>query len=97
MSITPFISDILDTVKSIDSMFNNFIDNPPKKIVLYFHGGLVNLKNGLASAIDFTDEVLNKTNTYPISFIWETGLIETLTQDLSTIHKSKLFRKLLIN
>jgi len=62
---------------------------------LYFHGGLVNEENAMASAILITQELKDNTDVYPISFIWETGLLETIQQNLGNITSTDLFKKLL--
>ena len=94
-SKTPSLQVYDTTPGDMDKIFSELAKNPPEQIVLNFHGGLVSVKKGMASATDFTHEVLAKTKAYPISLVWETGLLETLTQDLSVIRSSKLFKKLL--
>ena len=48
-------------------------------IVFYAHGGLVSEKNALTGALNQLDFWLNN-DIYPIFFIWETGMAETIKQ-----------------
>ena len=48
-------------------------------IVFYAHGGLVSEKNALIGALKQLDFWLNN-DIYPIFFIWETGMAETIKQ-----------------
>ena len=48
-------------------------------IVFYAHGGLVSEKNALTGAMNQLDFWLNN-GIYPIFFIWETGMAETIKQ-----------------
>jgi len=54
----------------------------PVRIVLWAHGGLVGEKDGLLGAAHATSWWL-RNNVYPISFVWETGLFETIGQMIS--------------
>lgn len=69
--------------------------NNHKKILLYFHGGLVNAENGMQTAARIYN-LTKDSETYPIAFVWETGLKDTLVQNLDTIYKSEFFKKLLV-
>jgi hypothetical protein len=48
-------------------------------IVFYAHGGLVAESKGLAIAVKHL-EFWKRNGIYPISFVWETGLFETIAQ-----------------
>ena len=74
----------------IDAMFQAFEERGAKKIAVYFHGGLVSEKNGLASARQMAPR-LATADYAPVCFVWETGLIETVTTNLSKISGTKLY------
>ncbi|MDQ6482415.1 alpha/beta hydrolase [Dyadobacter sp. LHD-138] len=83
--------------EDVDVLFEHLHSQDERKdIVLYFHGGLVPQKAGMKTARYFTPQILTKTALHPISFIWETGIWETLTQNISIASSTKLFKKLLI-
>lgn len=59
-------------------------------VVVHFHGGLVNYHNGMATARSLHTEYL-EAEAYPLFFIWESGLIETITRNLDEIRQEELF------
>src|SRR5271165_2804358 len=52
------------------------------ELMFYAHGGLVDEVSGLGGALDHLD-FWRKNGIYPIFFVWETGLTETI-QDIVT-------------
>ncbi|MBC7944581.1 MAG: caspase family protein [Burkholderiales bacterium] len=56
--------------------------NEPLRIVFFAHGGLVKESTGLEIAYKQLDW-WRKNNIYPIYFVWETGLFETIGQLLT--------------
>ena len=63
-------------------------------IVLHFHGGLVSEHSGIVGAARLID-FYKTTGAHPICFIWETGLVETVSRNLLDIHQTKLFKRLI--
>jgi len=72
----------------VDSLFDSHLqaaleqatqDNRPFRLVLFCHGGLVSESAGLQIALKHRQWWLDN-QVYPIYFIWETGLFETLGQ-----------------
>ena len=80
--------------EDIDRMFVAFEQQQVRKISLYFHGGLVNEAGGVATAKNVSPYITN-AGAAPVCFVWETGLIETLSSNISKISETKLFNKLL--
>ena len=80
--------------EDIDRMFAAFEQQQVRKIGLYFHGGLVSEARGLASAKNVSPYITN-AGAAPVCFVWETGLIETLSSNISKISETKLFNKLI--
>jgi hypothetical protein len=80
-----------------------------KPLALFFHGGLVDKERGLHGAgqllgpysaserpipeLGLTTETWG--NAYPYFFVWESGLLETLEQNLPGIASDAIFRRLL--
>lgn len=60
-------------------------------VVIHFHGGLVNYDRGIEIAERLLP-IYRSKNTYPLFFVWESGLIETLTNNFEEIASEKLFR-----
>jgi len=62
-------------------------------IVIHFHGGLVPLESGMR----IVDRLLPRyqvAGADPLFFVWESGLIETLTNNFTEIAREQLFRLL---
>jgi len=81
--------------QDVDAIFADLTARNHKKILLYFHGGLVGEEDAMASAILITSKLIAETDVHPIAFIWETSLMETIGQNLGTITNSDFFKKLL--
>src|SRR5579864_2308603 len=65
------------------------------KLVIHFHGGLVNMDSGLSSA-EYLMEHYKDLNAYQIFFIWESGLLDVLSNSLNEISKERIFQQLLM-
>ena len=82
------------TVAHIDELFERYHRENVQKITIYFHGGLVNEKNGIETAIAM-EKVLSEVGQTPVCFVWETGLMETVSSNFSKLSETKLFEKLI--
>ncbi len=58
--------------------------NEPFRIMIWAHGGLISEKNGLAIAAKHL-QFWKANGIYPIYFVWETGLLQTLGQLLRSL------------
>jgi pimeloyl-ACP methyl ester carboxylesterase len=77
----------------IDGLFQYLSNSGTQKLVLFFHGGLVKEEKGLAIAQKM--HRILKDHAHPVTFVWETGVMETLTSHLDKISQTKLFQKIL--
>ncbi len=66
---------------------------PAHGLVIHFHGGLVGQKSGRGIA-DFLAPKYAAAGAYPLFFVWESGPIETLKNNLGDILKDPAFREL---
>jgi hypothetical protein len=64
----------------------------PGGIVLHFHGGLVDHAAGVAIARRLAPVYRDAAGAYPVFFVWESGLLETLQNNLAEIAREKFFR-----
>jgi len=80
--------------EDIDAIFAYLGQNSVKKLTVHFHGGLVSESGGLATAKAMTT-VYAAAGAHPVTFIWETGFLETVKDNLNTINQTELFKKLL--
>lgn len=77
----------------IDNMFQKFETEKIRRITLYFHGGLVNERAGMETAVKM-EKHLSGINQRPICIVWETGLMETVSSNIGKISENKIFGKL---
>ncbi len=82
------------TPSDVDTIFAHIKAQGKNKLAIHFHGGLVKEQAGLQVAKKMRP-LFEDAGSHPITFVWETGLLETVTRNLQTIQKTKLFGKLL--
>jgi hypothetical protein len=90
---------MFDSTNSDDlkHLFTRFASDPNRaRLVVHFHGGLVNEKTGMAIA-EHLLPVYHSAGSYPVFFVWESGLLEVLSHNLSEISSEKIFQLLLKN
>lgn len=63
------------------------------ELVIHFHGGLVNSDAGYGIAKRLWPTYASPTR-YGLFFVWEAGLVESISNNLDDILKDKLFRQL---
>ncbi len=79
----------------LTALFQNFAADAHKDhLVVHFHGGLNSKKVGLEAA-KFLGENCYSSRAYPVFFIWESGLLEILRNNLGEIFDEKVFKRLL--
>ena len=84
----------ISTKTQIDRIFTQLAEHhdqwapAPRRIVLYAHGGLNSESTGLEIASHQLQWWLSN-HVYPITFAWETGVVETLQDQLSDLISGK--------
>lgn len=86
--------DLQTTPQDIDRLFEHLIENNQSKLAVHFHGGLISEGAGKDIAEKMVP-VYRDAGAHPVTFIWETGLVETLLRNINTIQRTELFKKLL--
>ena len=81
------------TVADIDAIFTYLQQSNAPKLAVHIHGGLVKEARGEAVAKSM-QSVYEAGGAHSLTFIWETGLIEVITRNLTRIDNTKLFQKL---
>lgn len=80
----------------VDNLFKYLEENDIERLLVYFHGGLVSEASGMGSAevmrTSFADA---PSKTHAVTFVWETGLWETIVENLSSKSNDNQFRKVL--
>lgn len=90
--------DIPSTSKSdLDHIFDILPTAPGhEKLVVHFHGGLVDKQSGLNNAMSLLDRYQN-LNAYQLFFIWESSIFDVFQNKLNEISKELLFQQLLLH
>jgi hypothetical protein len=76
--------------------FDAFATGNTKKLVVHFHGGLVNEKNAMDMAARLLPEYQQTNVAYPLFFVWESGLLEAIRNNVGEIATEEFFQKLLL-
>ncbi|MFD0554293.1 hypothetical protein ACFQ0X_37895 [Streptomyces rectiviolaceus] len=80
------------TTADIDELVAGLKDRP--RVVLHFHGGLIDDTLGFATAQRLAP-VYEAAGADPVFFVWSSGLLETLRGNLPQILNESVFRTLL--
>jgi len=78
----------------IDALFQHLQVTGAQSLAVHFHGGLVNEAAGVDVAMKMVP-VYKAAGAVPLTFVWETGLMETFRDNLLKIHETALYQKLL--
>lgn len=74
------------TPVDVENIFKFLNEKDIEKLLIYFHGGLVSEKNGMAAAQVMKDKFADENSKrHIVSFVWETGPIETIVQNLKDL------------
>ncbi|MGE8377240.1 MAG: hypothetical protein ACN6PN_02790, partial [Sphingobacterium sp.] len=82
------------TPEQIDNIFETWENAGASNISLYFHGGLVSESEGLKIARKVAPHIL-KGDSFPICFVWETGLAETIISNITKLGETSFFQTVL--
>lgn len=78
----------------VDALFADLAAGSRSKLTIHFHGGLVDEAEGMKVAQKMMP-VYDAAGAHPLTFVWETGPLETIRTNLDTIHRTELFQFLL--
>jgi hypothetical protein len=81
------------TTADIDAILAHLQRADVPKLVVHFHGGLVNEEAGELTACRVVP-LYRSAGAHPVVFIWETGFLETIEHNLGDIHNTKLFKRI---
>lgn len=87
-------SDVQTLPQDVDAIIDLLQDRGLQKIAIHFHGGLIKESAGMKIA-DKMVPVFRDAGSHAVTFVWETGLLETISRNIGSIYQTKLFRKLL--
>jgi hypothetical protein len=82
------------TIADVDRILNQASSaTAPSGLIIHFHGGLVDAPSA-AQIADRLAPLYQAAGTYPIFFVWESGIIEALRNNLGDIKDDSVFREL---
>ncbi len=76
----------------VRNLVRGLADTP--RVVLHIHGGLVNRQQALAKAGELLPFYM-ESGIYPVFIVWETGMLETIRNNLGEIDREPLYSALL--
>ena len=86
--------DFTSTPEDVDNLLTYLTSSGKHHIVIHLHGGLISEKKGMAIAEKIIAPY-EAAGAHPVSIVYETGFLETLSDNLTSIRNTKLFTKLL--
>jgi len=83
--------DLKTDPEDIDAIFEKLEQTGQGKLTIHFHGGLI----GEAKGQEIAEKMWNlfKDDAHPVTFVWETGFVETVTRNLDELFSTRLFQK----
>jgi hypothetical protein len=79
----------------VQQLFQTFAASPNKdRLAVHFHGGLVSYADGMGIAAKLIGKYAD-AGAYPVFFVWESGPLETIRNNIGEIAKEVFFRALL--
>ena len=79
--------------EDLKSMFNQITAAKPDRIVIHFHGGLIDRLAGI-NAANFLRPIYEEAGAFPIFVVWETGWREVIQNNLPAIFNEDIFQKI---
>ena len=83
------------TRTQLDALFDAFRKDGTGNLAVHFHGGLVKEAGAMSMADRLLPVYRQDGVAYPVFFVWETGLLETLRNNVGDILQEGFFQKLL--
>ena len=75
----------------VGAIVDKALSHGDKGVVIHFHGGLVSYASGMATAERLYTHYLD-AGAYPIFFVWESGLLETISNNINQIAEESFFK-----
>ena len=82
--------------ESLRHIFDGLRASGSSRMTIYFHGGLIDEIMGLELARLLYPEISENCDSYPVFFIWESGVLETIQSAMvNVVESSPLFMRTL--
>lgn len=76
----------------VDDLVELFVENGSGRLAIHFHGGLVDMATGMETAKRLHD--LYAQDAFPIFYVWESGVWETVRNNLHELAEEPVFKQL---
>jgi len=86
--------DFFSNAEDVEALLALLLASNKDSLTIHYHGGLVNEATGVEVA-EMMKPVYEAANNHALSFVWETGLVETFRDNLLKINDTLLFKKLI--
>ncbi len=73
----------------MDAIIEHLRTRQPPKLVIYFQGGL-NSEDAGIGAVESMLPLFEEAGAHPVTFVWETGVGETLRSNPGNVNRTKL-------
>lgn len=83
------------TPAQVDRILDHVKSSGKKKLLIYFHGGLIAEEVGERNATEFYKKYSDDNDTHVLSIVWETGFWEVLPETLKRVLGDTLMGKLI--
>lgn len=88
-------SKTLSKLEDVSRILDKAAQQAPRNgLVLHFHGGLDSRQDALTNIVPQLTNVYQKAGAYPLFFVWESGLMETLLNNKGQLLTDPAFREL---
>jgi hypothetical protein len=85
----------LTSKSDLDGIFSAVSQALGKPLVVHFHGGLVDLQQGINGA-NWLETVYSAAGATPMFFIWVSGSTEIIEQNIQQIFQETIFKQILL-
>ena len=79
----------------VDALFDHLRQTQCDHLLLYFHGGLVSEASGRRTADALYPLFADRIGAHPLFFMWESGGLEVIKNNLSSLADTPLFKELM--
>ncbi len=78
----------------VDAIFDSLEASGKKSLTIFFHGGVNGEAKGMEIAGKLYQHIDTHFDSYPIFFVWESGIVETVQSELQKISSHPLWEKI---
>ena len=85
---------VTSSPQEVDDFIQSLLTTNPQRLAVHFHGGLVGEQSGIDTANRMKQQ-FEMAGAIPLTVVWETDLVTTIRDNLTSINNTTLFQKIL--